>query len=1301
MAEKVQTKKEGPSGRPPKAPEPYPVCPHCGARYERVPQAVWGKTVRCRQCQERFVVQTVSGLPQEGREPPGPEAAKVKTQRPQAEPARVSPVKPSQPAPTVRAASPTTTGIAYYPQADLEWLEGQIILGIYEIKGLLGQGGMGRVFLVHHLGWNLDMAVKTPTAESLAAAGGADDFEREAETWVNLGLHPHTVSCYYVRRVSKVPCLFSEYVSGGSLHDWIGALHDGPGRLYAGDPKRALTRILDVAVQFAWGLDYAHQQGLVHQDIKPANVLLTGNGLVKVTDFGLATARPRLEDKTIVVEEAAGQDRGSSGAGTPQYFSPEQAAGRLLTPKTDMWSFGLSLLEMFKGSRTWDYGSVAGEALTEYLAAGPESDWLPRMPEGVSGLLARIFNEAPQERPGDMAGVAAELIGVFEETTGKKYRRTKPAAGRDLADSLNNRAVSFVDLGRLTEAEGLWERALQEQPHHPESTFNRGLVLWRSGRLDDQTLLQQMMESERSHQEDPASIYARGLVHLERDDRRSARLALQTLPEHEAGREEVRQALEASESGQAESNRLLASLESHTGNVNSIALNRRGTMALSGGNDRILRVWNVSAGKVLAGLEGHQGPISAVCLSENGRLALSGGGDFTSKDYVLRLWDLKGLRVVRTLRGHEKTVNAVCLSRQGQLALSAGDDHTVRLWDLASSQNRLTLKAHDAPINAAWLSPDGRFFVSGGSDWKIKLWSAENKRCLRTFSGHEGRVNSLAVIPAQKQVLSASSDRTLKLWDMASGQAIRTMIGHSEEVNAVAVSLDGRYAVSGGSDQTLKLWDLENGKCLRTFQGHESWVLTAAFKADGTLAVSGGLDSILRVWQTDPSSMTYRAPMLLSRIAASESVVEASEQYEYHLSQATEALNRGQPGEAAKHVQTARAQPGFNRGVEATTLWADLYLHLPRASFRGGWEIATMTGHDLDVRSIFISRDGHRALSGSLDKNAVLWDVTGGKKERVLAGHGATVNAVALNPEATLAISGGSDKAVKVWEVETGRCLRTLKGHQGSVNAVCLSPDGRLAFSAGDDRVIKVWDIATGELKGELAGHRSAVNSLQVSLDGRHLLSAGGDVTGEDSVLKLWLIKTGENLQTFRGHERAVESACLSPDGRVAVSGSSDNTIKVWDTATGQVIRTLTGHDRAVNAVTLSADGRFILSGGFDHTLRLWDLEAGQCLRTFAGHASPVTSVALSLNGRYAVSGGGDMTVKVWFLDWNLGSRPEGDWDDAAWPWLQASLKLRFPEEEFPLAPGRLTGEQGLPSFEADDIKDLLFQLGCAGFGWL
>src|SRR3990172_12343098 len=102
-----------------------------------------------------------------------------------------------------------------------EWSIGQVLLDLYEVTDILGEGGMGVVYKVHHRGWDLDLAVKSPKPRIFRRRTGQAAFVREAQAWVSLALHPHTVSCHYVRIIDGVPRLFAEYVDGGSLSEWI------------------------------------------------------------------------------------------------------------------------------------------------------------------------------------------------------------------------------------------------------------------------------------------------------------------------------------------------------------------------------------------------------------------------------------------------------------------------------------------------------------------------------------------------------------------------------------------------------------------------------------------------------------------------------------------------------------------------------------------------------------------------------------------------------------------------------------------------------------------------------------------------------------------------------------------------------------------------------------------------------------------------------------------------------------------------------------------------------------------------
>ncbi|HEX7956534.1 MAG TPA: serine/threonine-protein kinase, partial [Pyrinomonadaceae bacterium] len=311
------------------------------------------------------------------------------------------------------------------------WHEGEVILGLYEVKGLVGRGGMGRVYRVRHTGWNIDLAMKVPRDEIFQTHAGREDFIREAGTWVGLGFYPHVVSCHYVRQAGGVPLVFAEYVGGGSLSDWIRS-----GRLYAGGPQEALRRILDIAIQCAWGLRHAHEHGLVHRDVKPANVMMTAGGVAKVTDFGLSQARFAAGEHGRAAEPVRSVNVPGVGFMTPAYCSPEQASGAPPSPQTDVWSWAVSVLEMFTGGINWASGAAAAEALARHLKQGAQDARIPAMPRAVGRLLRLCFRDDPAKRPRGMARVAERLRDCYRETTGGDYPRPSPETARALADGL-------------------------------------------------------------------------------------------------------------------------------------------------------------------------------------------------------------------------------------------------------------------------------------------------------------------------------------------------------------------------------------------------------------------------------------------------------------------------------------------------------------------------------------------------------------------------------------------------------------------------------------------------------------------------------------------------------------------------------------------------------------------------------------------------------------------------------------------------------------------------------------------------
>jgi hypothetical protein len=288
-------------------------------------------------------------------------------------------------------------------------------LGPYEIRGLLGTGGMGEVYRAYDRNLGRDVAIKTlPSA--LAASGEAlARFRREARVLASLN-HPNIAAIYDVKESDGVHFLVLELVPGETLADRIGG----------GDLD--IQEALRVCHQIAEALEAAHEKGVIHRDLKPANVKITPQGRVKVLDFGLATAPPPEPGAADSQMTTAAAEITKDGMilGTAAYMSPEQARGKAVDKRTDVWSFGCLLYEALTRQRPF-----RGETATDFIAAilTQEPDWdrlPPAIPPGVRKLVRRCLEKDPQQRLRDIGDARLEL----EEALAPPARPAEAARGR-------------------------------------------------------------------------------------------------------------------------------------------------------------------------------------------------------------------------------------------------------------------------------------------------------------------------------------------------------------------------------------------------------------------------------------------------------------------------------------------------------------------------------------------------------------------------------------------------------------------------------------------------------------------------------------------------------------------------------------------------------------------------------------------------------------------------------------------------------------------------------------------------------
>ncbi len=1042
------------------------------------------------------------------------------------------------------------------------WQRGEVILDTYKVEDIKA-GGMGFVYIAEHKDWHVKMAIKSPNQMMLSNESLFARVLQEANSWIELGLHPHIAYCYYVRQIENIPHIFIEYVDGGSLIEWI-----ADGRCY--DLKVGI----DLAIQFCHGIEYAHKHGMIHRDIKPGNILMTKDGILKVTDFGIARTRG-IEDNLPedVKQESEASNPKKDGhitsfgtvMGSADYMSPEQWIDpREVDFRADIYSFGVCLYEMFCGDLPYD--TTIEERTASDQPREPQKLRRDLSPD-LTELLKRVVAYDPKERYGSFGEIRNELARIYREYFNADPPHLEVKDTGLKAQGLNNRAASYVELGRKDEAISLWDEALQEDPQHIEATYNRGVVLWRRGVLTDDELVQQLEAVTASHADEWLASYLLALVHLERGDADAAAPLLAEAARQSNGDNEVLSTLELTQSSEVVAVRHLRTLSGHGDGIQSVSISSDSRYMLSGGDDKTIRLWNTVTGECLRVFEGHRGTVSSVCFSPDDRYILSGG-----HDRMMRLWDVNTGECVRTFRGHMGNVNSVCLSNNGRYALSGSDDDTVRLWDVDKAERVHTFGGRTGSVNSVCFSSDDRYGLSGSNDGNARLWDLETGKCLHVFEGHAGYVTSVCMSSDGRYALSGSHDRTVRLWDVTTGECLHVFEGHKTFVCSVNLSMDGRYALSGSDDRTVRLWDVHTGKCLRTLEGHTSFVRSVYLSKDGRYALSGSKDKTIRLWELPLRSLR----ILEGHTASVNSVCLSSD---------------------GRHALSGGGMYGRDNTIR---LWET----------ETGECLQTFEGHTGDVTSVYLSSDDKYAISGSFDNTVRLWELktqdTGRKTQD------------AAQEERN------SDLESSVLDLESQKCLRIFEGHTDYVNSVYLSSDHRYALSGSNDRTARLWEVETGECLRTFT-HNDYVNSVCISVDGRLMLTGSNDKT-----VKLWEVETGQCIQTFEGHEGSVSSAYLTD--KHALSGSSDKAMRLWDLETGQCLRVFEGHTDTVNSVFLSVDGRHALSGSGDETIRLWDTETGQCLRTFEGHTGSVNSICLSGDNRYILSGSEDKTLILWEL---------------------------------------------------------------------
>jgi WD40 repeat protein len=1000
-----------------------------------------------------------------------------------------------------------------------------IEFGAYVLEEQIAHGGMGVVYRARQVSLDRMVAIKLLLLGRYSSAESIERFRREAQSIAALR-HPGIVAVHEVGEHDGQHYIAMEYVDGRTLSDM---LLDGPLA-----PERAAEITRDVAR----AVHYAHERGVLHRDLKPSNVLLDTFGLARIMDFGLAKKLDGSTDLTVTGQMI----------GTPNYLSPEQAAGRHpeVGPTSDVYAIGALLYELITGRPPFMANSLQ-ETLLRIRDCEPVSPnvlnpaihrdldticlkclrkqpsrryptanalardlelWLHHSPIEARriGALERVWlwcKRNPRQALMALAlmlAVVAGFAGVFSQWRRAENNRVRAekqelvARKRAYTSDMNTvqHALAAHNLGRALELLDL------HRPGEGELDLRdwEWRYLWQLSRSEEHATLCQ-----RSNSVSTLTVSEDGRW-LALGDYMGGGLVIWDLP--------ARQKVDEFACGDGE----VRALFSPAGTLLAASFERtRGTSNAVFG----VRFWNVTTREV-AGELLLDGPCRGLAFSKDGRRLLTSTVD---PEHALTLWKI-GPAVPKAspsgksaLFEFQKTATFPARQFRGvgspfaanhDLSLAAYRDLTgfgVHLLDLTTGKERWAVRAADEYVLSLAFSPDGKVLACGPGyiESAIRLLDVSTGRELGRLEGHTRWVSSLAFWPDGKTLASASADQSIRLWDLTSRKPRGSLQGHRQEVWQVVLLPDRLTLVSGCKDGSVKLWNTNDVQASRGRIVLTDPILRWDFLPGDNSIVTVDMKGTVARWHGN--QYQQKEIILETRTAPTYAAVSSSAQrMAIRLEGGTHQVWDLHKGCKITefHLPASEALPAAFRDHGQRLLLAnwsgDDFHEWDLTTFKQSQSWVAFSAGD---PAWALSHDGRWLLAVSQKAETLLRDLETGTMIRWTLPLEEPAD-VAFSPNGRFVAGVSKRGYVRLWEREQWRELATLRGSMLGLHAVVFSPNSkRLAIGSGGPEAVKLWDLESPQELLTLSGVGSMFYPLAFSPDGNVL-------SGRDNsrMLHLW-----------------------------------------------------------------------------------------------------------------------------------------------------------------------------------------------------
>lgn len=675
----------------------------------------------------------------------------------------------------------------------------------YKIAKELGRGGMAIVYRAVDTMLDRKVAVKIILSDSSNKEKSEKllkRFNREARVLASLS-HPNIVKVLDYGEYESAPYLVMEFIAGGALKSKIGKPIP-----YA----EAATLLAPVAR----ALQHAHQQKIVHRDVKPENILINDSDQLMLSDFGIL--------KLVDTEESHGLTGTGKIVGTPAYMSPEQIRGREVDGRADMYSLGIVFFEMVTGRKPYNANAAIELSMQHLHDPIPKAKQLVRdLPVEVDQIIARSIAKNPEDRYPNMGAFAQaleKLSGTTARTTTGERRAMIAAEEKQLAEkkqqaekkpgrTFSPRYVYITAAIIIFLGIGIFAFRRNIANLVANNTVTDAPVISTAAPTKPPPTLAPTEQAEATSTASPESATATPdvislnalqpqnisqVVQISRIDK----ISVLKMDWIESGNWLINAGSNAVSFIDAKSSTVAQKVSLDGGIPLSMAVANNQVYILLNNS---IKVIDIETFKVVKTISPITGGATSIAASPDGKLLALGISD--NKTQLLNVEDGS---VVRNLKSNYGGWS-VSFSPDSQYVIG-GTSQGILKWETATGLWQPTTGGQDKTVKSLTFSHDGKT-VAGGGDGFIYFWNVEDGALLRQVDDEKiGVVNSMDFSPDDALLVSGTADNVVRIWDVGSASVIKELTGHTSQIFGVSFSPDGQNIASGANEGSILIWGI-------------------------------------------------------------------------------------------------------------------------------------------------------------------------------------------------------------------------------------------------------------------------------------------------------------------------------------------------------------------------------------------------------------------------------------------------------------------------------------------------------------